>query len=145
MNTEQIKKRITKRLKFIERMESLNKIDKASIGEYEIPPLNNEAILNAVLTCAGTDFETVFRKHKASGKLNRNMDNVRLRQMYFNLSQRLTLSTLKQTARVVRDGELIKLFHHSTVIHAVRTHNDLIEVYKSEKIFDNKVIQYLSL
>ena len=145
MTVEQIKHRITKRLNFIERMESLNKIDKASIGEYEIPPLNNETIMDAILTCAGTDFETVFRKHKASGKLNRDMDNVRLRQMYFNLSQKFTLSTLKQTARITHKGKLIKLYHHSTIMHGVIEHNNLIECYTREMKFHKVVLSYLSL
>jgi chromosomal replication initiation ATPase DnaA len=53
--------------------------------------------------------------------------------------------SLKETGRVTVRGKLFQLYDHSTVIHAVRAHENRIEFYKSEKKLSDSVIQYLRL
>ena len=140
-----IRERINKRAGLITKMEQLQKIDLNTLGEAEPIPLTKEIILKGVLKCSRRDFESVFWRHKASGKVNQIGKNVKVRQLYFYLCKRLTNHSLKETGRVINGGKLYQIYDHSTVIHAVRAHENLIEFYKAEKKFNDSVVQYLRM
>ena len=116
-----IRERINKRAGLIAKLEEWQKVDLNALGESEPIPLTKEIILKGVLKCCRRDFESVFWRHKASGKVNQLAPKVTVR------------------------GKLFQLYDHSTVIHAVRAHENRIECYKSEKKLSDSVIQYLRL
>lgn len=140
-----IRERINKRAGLIAKLEEFQKIDLNALGEAEPVPLTKEIILKGVLKCSRRDFESVFWRHKATGKVNQLAPNVKIRQMYFYICQKLMHLSLKETGMVTVRGKLFQLYDHSTVIHAVRAHENRIEFYKSEKKLSDSVIQYLRL
>ena len=142
---ERIRERINKRAGLIAKMEELQKVDLNTIGESEPILLTKEIILKGVLTCSRRDFDSVFWRHKSNGKVNRIRHNVKIRQMYFYLCRMLTNDSLKEIGKVKQRGKLFQLYDHTTVIHAVRSHEDLIECYKSEKKLSDSVMQYLKM
>ena len=142
---EIIRERIKKRALLINKMEQLQKVDLNTIGEYEPRLITKEIILKGVLRCSRRDFDSVFWRHKANGKVNRIRHNVKIRQMYFYFCKRLTNDSLKEIGKVKNGGKLFQLYDHTTVIHAVSSHEDLIECYKSEKKLSDSVMQYLRM
>jgi len=140
-----IRERINKRAGLIAKLEEFQKIDLNALGEAEPIPLTKEIILKGVLKCCRRDFESVFWRHKASGKVNQHAPNVKIRQMYFYICKKLVHSSFKETGKVTNGGKLYQVYDHSNVIHAVRAHENLIEFYKAEKKFSDSVIQYLRL
>tara|TARA_R110002153_G_scaffold58100_1_gene159499 strand:- start:868 stop:1299 length:432 start_codon:yes stop_codon:yes gene_type:complete len=142
---EQIRERIKKRAELIAKMERLQKVDLNALGEYEPRLITKEIILKGVLRCSRRDFDSVFWRHKANGKVNRIRNNVKIRQMYFYFCKRLTNDSLKEIGKVKNGGKLFQLYDHTTVIHAVRSHENLIESYKSEKKLSDSVMQYLRM
>lgn len=142
---ERIRERINKRAGLIAKMEELQKVDLNTLGESEPILLTKEIILKGVLTCSRRDFDSVFWRHKSNGKVNRIRHNVKIRQMYFYLCRMLTNDSLKEIGKVKQRGKLFQLYDHTTVIHAVRSHEDLIECYKSEKKLSDSVMQYLKM
>ena len=142
---EKIKERVDKRAKLIAKLEQLQKIDMGLIGITEPTPLTKENILKAVLKCSRRDFDSVFWKHKASGLVNRERKNVKLRQMYFYLSKHLTDCSLKEIGKIKRENKAYLVYDHSSIIHGIKAHEDLIEWYKSEKKLHNLVIKYLNI
>ena len=140
-----IQERIQKRAKLIAKLEQLQKIDMGLIGKIEPVPLTKEVILKKVLKCHRTDFESVFRKHKASGKINRDSRNVKIRQMYFFMCKKFTNFTLKDIGVIEHNRKVYKVFDHATVIHGIQAHEDLIDCYKSHKKFSDSVIKNLSI
>ena len=137
--------RINKRAALIAKLQELQKIDMGVIGKTEPTPLTKEKILKAVLKCNRTDFETVFKKHRASGKINRDRKNVKIRQAYFYLCKQLTDCTLKEIGTIKRGSKNYLLYHHTSVIHGIQAHEDLIDWYKSEKKLHDSIIKYLSI
>tara|TARA_R110000782_G_scaffold101802_2_gene188708 strand:+ start:760 stop:1191 length:432 start_codon:yes stop_codon:yes gene_type:complete len=142
---ERVRERIKKRTLLIAKIEQMQKVDLNALGEYEPILLTKEKILKGVLKCSRRDFESVFWRHKANGKVNRIRGNVKIRQMYFYLCKKLTNDSLKEIGKVKNGGKLFQLYDHTTVIHAVKTHDDLIECYKAEKKLSDSVIQYLRM
>ena len=142
---ERVRERIKKRTLLIAKMEQLQKVDLNAIGEYEPRLITKEKILKGVLRCSRRDFDSVFWRHKANGKVNRIRHNVKIRQMYFYFCKRLTNDSLKEIGKVKNGGKLFQLYDHTTVIHAVRSHENLIESYKSEKKLSDSVMQYLRM
>ena len=142
---ERIRERINKRAGLIAKMEELQKVDLNTLGESEPILLTKEIILKGVLKCSRRDFDSVFWRHKSNGKVNRIRHNVKIRQMYFYLCRMLTNDSLKEIGKVKQRGKLFQLYDHTTVIHAVRSHEDLIECYKSEKKLSDSVMQYLKM
>jgi hypothetical protein len=142
---DKIRERINKRAGLIASMEQMQKVDLNLLGESEPIPLTKEAILKGVLKCSRRDFESVFWRHKASGKVNQIGHNVKIRQMYFYLCNKLTNSSLKETGKVAFNGNLYQVYDHSTVIHAVKSHENLIDCYKADRKFSDSVVQYLRM
>ena len=142
---EKIKERIDKRAALIAKLQEMQKVDKSLIGESEPTPLTKENILKAVLKCSRRDFDSVFWKHRASGLVNRERKNVKIRQMYFYLSKHLTDCSLKEIGKIKREGKTYLVYDHSSIIHGIKAHEDLIEWYKSEKKLHNLVIKYLNI
>ena len=142
---EKIRERINKRAGLIASMEQMQKVDLNLLGESEHIPLTKEVILKGVLKCSRRDFDSVFWRHKANGKVNRIRHNVKIRQMYFYFCKRLTNDSLKEIGKVKNGGKLFQLYDHTTVIHAVRSHENLIDCYKSEKKLSDTIIQYLKM
>ena len=142
---EKIRERINKRAGLIASMEQMQKVDLNLLGESEHIPLTKEIILKGVLRCSRRDFDSVFWRHKANGKVNRIRQNVKIRQMYFYFCKRLTNDSLKEIGKVKNGGKLFQLYDHTTVIHAVRSHENLIDCYKSEKKLSDTIIQYLKM
>ena len=142
---EKIRERINKRAGLIASMEQMQKVDLSLLGESEHIPLTKEVILKGVLKCSRRDFDSVFWRHKANGKVNRIRHNVKIRQMYFYFCKRLTNDSLKEIGKVKNGGKLFQLYDHTTVIHAVRSHENLIDCYKSEKKLSDTIIQYLKM
>jgi len=142
---EQIRERINRRAALIAKLEEMQKIDKSVIKESEPVPLTKEKILKAVLKCHRKDFDSVFWKHRASGLVNRERKNVKIRQMYFYLSKQLTDCSLKEIGKIKREGKTYLVYDHSSVIHGVKTHEDLIDWYKSEKKLHDYVVKYLGV
>ena len=142
---ERIRERINKRAGLIAKMEELQKVDLNMLGESEPILLTKEIILKGVLKCSRRDFDSVFWRHKSNGKVNRIRHYVKIRQMYFYLCKRLTNDSLKEIGKVRQRGKLFQRYDHTTVIHAVSSHEDLIECYKSEKKLSDSVMQYLKM
>ena len=142
---EQIKERIDKRAALIAKLEEMQKVEKSLIGESEPTPLTKENILKAVLKCSRRDFDSVFWKHRASGLVNRERKNVKIRQMYFYLSKHLTDCSLKEIGKIKREGKTYLVYDHSSVIHGIKSHEDLIDWYKSDKKFHDSVVKYLGV
>ena len=142
---EIIRERIKKRASLISKMEQLQKVDLNTLGESEPRIITKEIILKGVLRCSRRDFDSVFWRHKANGKVNRIRHNVKIRQMYFYFCKRLTNDSLKEIGKVKNGGKLFQLYDHTTVIHAVRSHENLIDCYKSEKKLSDTIIQYLKM
>lgn len=140
-----IRERINKRAGLIAKMEQLQKVDLNTLGESEPTLLTKEIILKGVLRCCRRDFHSVFWRHESNGKVNRIRDNVKIRQMYFYFCKRLTNDSLKEIGKVKNGGKLFQLYDHTTVIHAVRSHENLIESYKSEKKLSDSILQYLRM
>ena len=140
-----IEARIEKRAKLIAKLNQLQKIDLGLIGINEPVILTKEVILKKVLKCNRTDFESVFKKHKASGKINRDSKNVRIRQMYFYMCKKFTNFTLKDIGVIEHNRKVYKVFDHATVIHGIQAHEDLIDCYKSHKKFSDLVVKNLSI
>ncbi len=142
---EQIRERINKRAALIAKLEEMQKVDKSLIGESEPVPLTKDKILKAVLKCHRRDFDSVFWKHKATGEVNRKRKNVKIRQMYFYLTKQLTDCSLKDIGKIKREGKTHLVYDHSSVIHGVKVHEDLIDCYKSEKKLHDSVVKYLGV
>ena len=142
---EKIRERINKRAGLIASMEQMQKVDLNLLGESEHIPLTKEIILKGVLRCSRRDFDSVFWRHKANGKVNRIRQNVKIRQMYFYFCKRLTNDSLKEIGKVKNGGKLFQLYDHTTVIHAVRSHENLVDSYKSEKKLSDTIMQYLRM
>tara|TARA_R110002153_G_scaffold51216_1_gene143974 strand:- start:2 stop:433 length:432 start_codon:yes stop_codon:yes gene_type:complete len=142
---EKIKERIKKRTLLINKMEQMQKIDLNLIGENQPILLTKEKILREVLRCSRRDFDSVFWKHKSNGKINRIRSNVKIRQMYFYLCRRLTDLSLKEIGQVKKGEKVFSLYNHTTVIHAITSHENLIDCYKSEKQLNDSVMQYLRM
>ena len=142
---QKIRERINKRAGLIANMQKLQRIDLNAIGKREPILLTNEKVLKGVLKCCRRDFESVFWRHKASGKVNQHAPNVKIRQMYFYICKKLVHSSFKETGKVTNGGKLYQVYDHSNVIHAVRAHENLIEFYKAEKKFSDSVVQYLKM
>jgi hypothetical protein len=142
MNT--IKERIDKRAALILRMEQLQKTDRNKLGLRDPnAALTNEDILKGLLKCSRKDFESVFWRHRASGKVNQIAKNVRIRQLYFYLCRTITLSTLKETGIVKNNGETYQVFDHATVIHGIQSHQNLVDIYAADRDFTKLVTRYL--
>ena len=65
--------------------------------------------------------------------------------MYFYLSKHLTDCSLKEIGKIKREGKNYLVYDHSSVIHGVKAHEDLIEWYKSDKKFHESVVKYLGV
>ena len=126
-------------------MEQLQKVDLNIIGESEPILLTKEIILNGVLKCCRRDFDSVFWRHEYNGKINRIRQNVKIRQLYFYCCKKLTTLSLKEIGKVKNGGKLFQIYDHTTVIHAVRSHENLIDCYKADSNFSNSIIQYLKM
>mgnify|MGYP001045011465 CR=1 FL=1 len=140
-----IEHKIEKRASLIKKLEEMQKIDKSIIGESEPVPLTKEKILKAVLKCHRRDFDSVFWKHSASGLVNRERKNVKIRQMYFYLCKQLTDCSLKEIGKIKRQGKNYLLYDHASVIHGIQAHEDTIELYKTDKKLNDLVIKYLNI
>jgi len=140
-----IRERIKKRAELIAKMEELQKIDLIAIGEYQHETLGKEMILKGVLKCTRRDFDSVFWRHKASGKVNQISKNVQIRQMYFYLCKTLTKMSLSEIGTIPKDNTVYQVYDHSSVIHGVMSHTNLIDTYKSEKKFSDSVLQYIRM
>lgn len=142
---ERIKERIKKRTLLINKMEQMQKRDLNLIGENQSILLTKEKILKEVLRCSRRDFDSVFWKHKSNGKINRVRSNVKIRQMYFYFCRKLTDLSLKEIGQVKKGRELFQLYDHTTVMHAITSHENLIDCYKSEKQLSDSLMQYLRM
>lgn len=143
MLMERIIERTNRRAILITKLQEMQKLDMQTIGIVEPVKHTKETILKAVLKCHQTDFDSVFWKYKATGKINRKRKNVKIRQMYFYLCRKMTNYGFKEIGHINKEGKTYHVFDHSTIIHAVYAHEDLIECYKSEKNFHDSVVKYL--
>ena len=143
MNT--IKERIDKRAALILRMEQLQKTDRNKLGlRNPNAELTKEDVLKGLLKCCRKDFESVFWRHRASGKVNQIAKNDRIRQLYFYLCKTITPSTLKEIGKVKSNGQMYQIFDHATVIHGIQSHQNLVDIYAADRDFTKLVTRYIN-
>tara|TARA_R110000772_G_scaffold67579_2_gene150048 strand:+ start:15976 stop:16413 length:438 start_codon:yes stop_codon:yes gene_type:complete len=144
---ENIKERIKKRALIIDKLtEKQNKdvnLLLSNGGKMNDKIITKEKILSVVMKINNVDPNKTFSLK--GGKVNRLRANVEVRHMYFYLCKKLTGETLKDLGHIYYHNCINHVFDHSTVIHGIKSWNDLMFQMPIKRKLTDKAIKILTV
>ena len=147
MTEQELKAKIDKRQAIIDRLIERQKEDLSIYYktdpkvEKDVYNIRKEKIMSVVFKELGVNQKEVFRRNY-NGKVNRVRTNATARQCYFYFVKRFSDSALKKVGRIsLPNMELI--YDHSTVIHALKSWQDLIDTDRTYSAAHKRIYKQL--